>query len=507
MMQRLNDLDYLKLTKLQKYIYRLKLFIFSIPNLFKGLGSKIVNLFINGGKAIRDEFVDIAMTFKNGDIKTKLSFFIMGFGSIARGQILRGLLFLVFEIVFIGYMLSSGWYWLGKLMTLGTKGPQEVYNERLDQYVMTYYDNSFKILLYGILTIIFIIAFIYTWRVNIKQNKISEQILASGKPLKSSKDDLKSLVDDQFHKTLLALPLTGIIVFTALPILFMILIAFTNFDANHNGYSNALFTWVGDSNFKQLITWTNGSSNFSATFGEILTWTLIWAFFATFTNYFLGIFVALMINKKGIKFKALWRTLFVIAIAVPQFVSLLLMNQMLQTNGAINIILSYFNGGVNPQIQFLNSSTLMARMTVIIVNLWVGIPYTILSMSGILMNIPEDLYESARIDGAGPVKTFTKITLPYMIFVTTPQLITQFVGNINNFNVIYLLTGGGPSTEQFYQAGRTDILVTWLFNLTMGSQDYGLAAAIGILVFIVCATLSLLIYNNSKSMKDEEAFS
>ena len=182
-------------------------------------------------------------------------------------------------------------------------------------------------------------------------------------------------------------------------------------------------------------------------------------------------------------------------------------NPSLQTNGAINILLSYFNGGVNPQIQFLNSSTLMARVTVVIVNLWVGIPYTILSMSGILMNIPEDLYESARIDGAGPVKTFTAITLPYMIFVTTPQLITQFVGNINNFNVIYLLTGGGPSTEQFYQAGRTDILVTWLFNLTMSSQDYGLAAAIGILVFIVCATLSLIIFNNSKSMKDEEAFS
>ena len=160
-----------------------------------------------------------------------------------------------------------------------------------------------------------------------------------------------------------------------------------------------------------------------------------------------------MINKKGIKFKAFWRTLFVITIAVPQFVSLLLMNQMLQQNGAINVLLGMFLGE-NPNIQFLNSTTLMARMTVIIVNCWVGIPYTILSMSGILMNIPEDLYESARIDGAGPVKTFTKITLPYMIFVTTPQLITQFVGNINNFNVIYLLTGGGPKTEEFYQAGR-----------------------------------------------------
>ena len=239
---------------------------------------------------------------------------------------------------------------------------------------------------------------------------------------------------------------------------------------------------------------------------ELTKWTLLWAVVATFSNYILGMIFALMINKKGIKFKAFWRTLFVITIAVPQFVSLLLMNQMLQQNGAINVLLGMFLGE-NPNIQFLNSTTLMARMTVIIVNCWVGIPYTILSMSGILMNIPEDLYESARIDGAGPVKTFTKITLPYMIFVTTPQLITQFVGNINNFNVIYLLTGGGPKTEEFYQAGRTDILVTWLFNLTMNQQDYGLAAAIGILVFIVCATISLIVYNNSKSMKDEEAFS
>lgn len=266
-----------------------------------------------------------------------------------------------------------------------------------------------------------------------------------------------------------------------------------------------MFTWIGFDNFGSLFDVVNNSKK-ATTFLELTKWTLLWAVIATFTNYILGMIVALMINKKGIKFKGLWRTLFVIAIAVPQFVSLLLMNQMLQSNGAINVLLSGLTGS-NVEIQWLNSSVFMARATVIIINLWVGIPYTILSMSGILMNIPEDLYESARIDGASPFKTFTKITLPYMIFVTTPQLITQFVGNINNFNVIYLLTGGNPSTENFYQAGYTDILVTWLFNLTIGSQDYGLAAAIGILVFIVCATLSLIIYNNSKSMKDEEAFS
>jgi arabinogalactan oligomer/maltooligosaccharide transport system permease protein len=100
-----------------------------------------------------------------------------------------------------------------------------------------------------------------------------------------------------------------------------------------------------------------------------------------------------------------------------------------------------------------------------------------------------------------------KITLPYMLFVTTPYLITSFIGNINNFNVIYLLTNGGPSNPDLYQAGDTDILVTWLFKLTMDNNDYNLAAAVGILVFIVCATLSLITFNVTKSAKDEEAFS
>lgn len=124
------------------------------------------------------------------------------------------------------------------------------------------------------------------------------------------------------------------------------------------------------------------------------------------------------------------------------------------------------------------------------------------------MNIPADLYESATIDGAGPVKSFVKITLPYMLFVTTPYLITTFINNINNFNVIYLLSAGGPTTEKLYGgAGQTDLLVTWLFKLTMSEQDYNYAAAIGILVFVVCASLSLITFNMTKSAKDEEAFS
>ena len=364
------------------------------------------------------------------------------------------------------------------------------------------------ILLYSVLTIVITAVVFVIYIANIKDAYKHQLMRERGEKPTTLREDVRDFLDGKYHITLLSFPVLMISIFNILPLIFMILIAFTNYDKAHMP-PGTLFTWVGLDNFTSLFDIVNTPKK-AKTFLELTEWTLIWAVVATFTNYILGMIVALMINKKGIKLKALWRTLFVITIAVPQFVSLLLMNQMLQTNGAINVLLtdiSQLFGGGKVEIQFLNSSTLMARMTVIIVNIWVGIPYTILSMSGILMNIPEDLYESARIDGASPFKTFTAITLPYMIFVTTPQLITQFVGNINNFNVIYLLTGGGPSTEAYYQAGRTDILVTWLFTLTMSSQDYGLAASIGILVFIVCATLSLIIYNNSKSMKDEEAFS
>ena len=126
--------------------------------------------------------------------------------------------------------------------------------------------------------------------------------------------------------------------------------------------------------------------------------------------------------------------------------------------------------------------------------------------SGILMNIPQDLYEAATVDGANAVQMFFKITLPQIIFTTTPYLITSFVGNINNFNVIYLLTGGGPKTTEYYVAGKTDLLVTWLYSLTKTQMDYNLASTIGILIFVISAVLSLLTYTNTKSYKEEDSF-
>ena len=494
------------LNPFQRFAYKFKKFIKAIPGalgrFFKAIGRFFVNLFTGIGKG----FKNYGTTFVKGDWATKLSYLIFGVGDLHKGKIYKGILYFLAEVLYILYIVFFGWQYISKFNTLGTVHTHVEKVGLIPKQV--YGDNSMLILLYSVLTIVITIVVFAIYISNIKDAYKHQLMKANGEKPTTLKEDAKEFLDGKYHITLLSFPVLMICVFNILPLIFMILIAFTNYDKAHMP-PGTLFTWVGMDNFGSLFNLVEGAKK-GKTFIELTEWTILWAILATFSNYILGMIVALMINKKGIKLKALWRTLFVITIAVPQFVSLLLMNQMLQTNGAINVLLSDISkmfGGGPVEIQFLNSTTLMARATVVIVNCWVGIPYTILSMSGILMNIPEDLYESARIDGASPVKTFTAITLPYMIFVTTPQLITQFVGNINNFNVIYLLTGGGPTTQDYYQAGRTDILVTWLFTLSMTSQDYGLAAAIGILVFIVCATISLIVYNNSKSMKDEEAFS
>ena len=513
-MKKYSDLEYLKLSKGQKLLYKITSFFCAIPQKIAGLFVALWNLILKGYNIVKNEAVDIWTTFVQGDWKTKVSFLVMGFGNIARGQILRGLLFLLFEVVFIGYMILAGGYWLSMLPSLGKVGPTEEYDFVLDAYYTVYNDNSFKILLYGVLTIFFIIGFVYTWRVNVRQNKLAEKILKSGKKLKSGKDDLRSMVDDKFHATLLSLPLTGILIFTVMPIVFMILVAFTNYDGAHDGYYSNLFTWVGWDNFNTMLNWNvakGGGSvqSYAATFGEVLSWTLMWAFFATFTNYFLGMFVAMAINKKGIKLKKLWRTVLVLTIAIPQFISLLYVSKMFAKNGIVNGFLMSM-GWITEALPFWEDPT-WARITVILINIWIGIPHLMLITTGILMNIPADLYESARIDGANPWQQYTKITLPYMLFVTGPYLLTSFTGNMNNFNVIYLLTGGAPTNPAASSAagtvGYTDLLITWLFKITQGAESqYYLASVVGILVFVVVALISLVVYNVLPSIKNEEDF-
>lgn len=435
-----------------------------------------------------------------GDSTTKLSALIMGFGHLMRGQIVKGLVYLFIQITFIFYMTVSGINYIIGLGSLGTKMQERIFDEARGIYVVYPGDNSMLFLLFGVATIFIIIAFVITYLTSIKSAYANQVTLEQGSKPNNIKQDFHVYLNEKYHVTVLTLPVIGTFLFTVLPLIFMVLLAFTNFDRFHQPPGN-LFTWVGFTNF-QAVIWNDPLK--SKTFFGLLSWTLIWAFFATFLNYILGMILALMINKKGIKIKKFWRTIFVITIAVPQFVSLLLMAQLLADQGTLNVILRQL-GIVKDFFPFLSNGT-VAKYTVIIVNLWVGVPYTMLITSGILMNIPVDLFESARIDGANARIQFLKITLPYMLFVTGPYLITQFIGNINNFNVIYLLTGGGPNTLDYYQAGKTDLLVTWLYKLTVNEQNYSLASTIGIFIFMISAFFSLLIYNRSSAIKKEEEF-
>lgn len=521
LMKRLTDLEYLKLNKFQAFLYKLKLFFCAIPAWFVSLGKGIVNFFVKCGLGIKNEFVDIITTFTKGNWAVKLSFLIFGFGNIYYGQFLRGILFLIFEVVFIGYMLvpSGGIYWIKKCnffqtgQTVGTVQGGFQYDPIYDTDVWVSGDDSVKVLLYALLSVIFIIAFIYTWRLQVKQCRICMNITASGKKVKSGKDDMKSLLDDQFHKTLLSLPVTGILVFTVLPIIYMVLIAFTSYDAKHDGYSN-LFSWVGLEHFNELFNFGKGGVGLA--FGEILSWTLMWSFFATFTNYFLGMFVAIMINKKGIKFKKLWRTVLVLTIAIPQFVSLLYVSKLFNSSGIIGRLLiewEWLPESLLATKRSLWDDPVTAKILLVIINIWIGIPHMMLMATGILMNIPDDLYESSKIDGAKVWQQYTKITLPYMLFVTGPYLLTSFVNNLNNFNVIYLLTNGNPLNTEIGTAGgvsvgSTDLLITWLHRMTLGSADtqYYMASVVGIMVFLVVAILSLVVYNVIPSTKNEEDY-
>ncbi len=152
-----------------------------------------------------------------------------------------------------------------------------------------------------------------------------------------------------------------------------------------------------------------------------------------------------------------------------------------------------------------------AHIMIIIINIWIGVPYQMLIASGILMNIPSDQLESARIDGASNRQIFWKIIMPYYLFITGPSLITSFIGNINNFNVIYLLSSasGYTTTDMFMAASHgkeIDLLVTWLFALTNDYADFKMASVIGIVVFVVCASFTLLTYTRMISGNKEEEF-
>ena len=426
----------------------------------------------------------------------------MGLGNLFAGQFIKGLLFLAIEAGVIVYMVikEGGLHWLSMLPSLGDQERGEVWNPDEGIYEYTQGDNSQQILLYAVATIAILVALIVFWRASVRSGYMALSKKRSGKKVPTFVEDIKALFDENVHKLLMSPPFLTLTIFTIIPLFYMILMAFTNYSKVDEHL--ILFDWVGMDNFISLF---DSSSTIGSQFWDVLQWTIIWAFFATFLNFFAGTIMAMIINRPTTRLKGLWRTVFSLTIAVPQFVSLLIIRTMLKDDGAINRLLwslGLVENGVN--LPFFTNAT-WAKVVIIVVNLWVGIPYTVMQVTGILQNIPAEQYEAARIDGANVVQQFVHITLPYMIFVMTPYLITQFTGNINNFNIIFLLSGGGP-TDTGASAGKTDLLVTWLYKLSVDQQKYNLAAVIGIFTFVVLAVVALVTYRSSGSYKDEEGF-
>ena len=427
--------------------------------------------------------------------------FLMGFGNMVHGQKVKGLLYLAVEVIYIVFMAVNGVGFLRMLGSLGSEPQKEIWDEASQVYLYTKGDQSVLILLYGVATVLLTIFMVCMWRGALRSAYKAECLDKAGKHVNNFAEDLRSLLHENLYRLFMTPPMAFIFMFTILPLIFMICMAFTNYSRLDNHLM--LFDWVGLDNFKALF---DSSSILGSTFWSVLGWTLIWAFFATFSNYIFGMILSLMINRKGTRAKGFWRFCFVLSCAVPMFVSLLIMRTMLQPNGAVNVLLRNLGWiAQDASLPFFTDPT-WARVIVIVINIWVGVPYTLLQLTGVLQNIPGELYEAAKVDGANAFQTFTKITLPYMLYVTTPYLIVTFTGNVNNFNVIYLLSGGDPITDLSSTAGKTDLLVTWLYKLTIDKQYYNIGAVIGILTFVILAIGALITYRNSKSYKEEGGF-
>lgn len=449
---------------------------------------------------------DFGNAATKGDWSVKLSLLWMGAGYARHKQYAKAVIMTVFEIAVILFTFQFAMEYVPKFLSLGTVTPVKTFNIDTMKNEFNDFDNSFQILLFSLFSFVVWFAALVAWMRNVVNTYQLQMVAEAGGHIHTFREDLRAYKEEKFHITLLTLPVLGILIFTVIPIMLLILVAFTNYDQNHMP-PGQLFTWTGFTNFISLFGGGGLTVSFGYAFVRVLGWTLVWAFFSTVSTYVGGIVLSLLLNNKKTRGKKLWRTLFIMTIAVPQFVSLLLVRNFFANTGIVNTICQNIGltsllrkaGLVSGNyIPFLSAPG-WAHVMIILINIWIGVPYQMLIATGVLMNLPTDQLESAKVDGAKPFQIFCKITMPYMLFVTGPALVTDFVKNINNFNVIYLLTENVyTTTNQMMansQAKEVDLLVTWLFRLTQDYYNYKMAAAIGIIVFIICAAFTLVAFN------------
>jgi len=424
-----------------------------------------------------------------------LSVLFMGLGQLYNRQVVKALLLLSLNVVAVIFFVKNLGHAIWGVITLGdkTQGLEKVGKVM----VAVKGDNSIYLLIGGLITLVILSIYIVIFIMNVRDAYQTGSIRDKGGKVHSIRQTWAYAKDRNFPLLLLSIPAIGVLFLTIMPIVFMIMLAFTNYSSPDHIPPATLIDWVGFQTFADLLT----LKTWSKTFIGVFTWTIIWAVLATVTTYFGGILVALLIESKGIRFKKFWRTIFIIPYAIPQLISLLVMRNLFNGQfGPINQYLGYFGLSKLPWL----TDPMWAKVTVIIVNMWVGIPVSMVLILGILTAIPKDLYEAAEVDGATAFQKFKVITMPFILFSTVPILIMQFAGNINNFNVIFLLTNGDPVNGNYQYAGSTDLLVTWLFKLTYNNSKFNMASAIGIIIFLIIASFSIWNYRRSKSFKEED---
>lgn len=424
-----------------------------------------------------------------------LSTLFMGLGQIYNRQFIKGIIFLAVEAVSVYYFINNLGRALWGITTLGDAPSALRKVNGITKMVQG--DHSIFILIQSLITILILLVFVAAFIMNIKDAYRTGAAREAGHQPNNFKQSVRFILDYKFAQSFLILPGIGILFFTVMPIIFMVMLAFTNYSAPNHMPPAKLVDWVGFETFQSLLvlkTWSH-------TFYGVLTWTIIWAVLSTVTTYFGGILVALLISQQGIRFKGMWRVILIIPYAVPQLISLLLMRNLFNGQfGPINRYLGYFGLDGLPWL----TDPFWAKVTVIIVNMWVGIPVSMLLVMGVLTTIPRDMYEAAEVDGATAFQKFRIVTMPMILFSTAPTLIMQFAGNINNFNAIFLLTGGDPPNGNYQYAGSTDLLVTWLYKLTLDENKYNMASAVGIIIFLIVASFSIYNYRRTKSFQEED---
>lgn len=402
-----------------------------------------------------------------------------GFGQFYNKQWIKGLLFLGFGISFFlvfGDLLNMGFWGLA---TLGTEVPR---------------DNSIFLLAEGLIAVIVTIFGLAFYYVNLRDAYKNGKLRDENKPLSSLKSDYQNLIA-QGYPYLISGPSLFILIFAVIfPILFSFALAFTNYDLYHSPPAN-LADWVGFDTFAKIFT----VDIWRSTFFSVLGWTVIWTLVASTLQVALGIFMAVLVNQKDLRFKKFYRTVLVLPWAVPGFVTILIFAGLFNDSfGAINNdILAMVGIDAIPWLTDENWS----KLALILMQGWLGFPFIFLVTTGVLQSIPDDLYEAARIDGASIFAQFRNITMPMILIATAPVIITQFTFNFNNFNIIYLFNGGGPAVPGS-TAGGTDILVSWIYKLTLQSSQYSLAAALTILLSVFVIAIALWQFRRTDAFKE-----